>query len=227
LANGGLMYEMTTEKGAKWVSAIENRANFIHHYGGDPDMKISGQSFQILVDFTPVHFDPSDSAALEWVEINNNMKEGSILEARWIKPVAYREENQRTALLALYLKTAEEANRALKHGLTICGKLLRPRKSIAEPRRCLKCQMVGARHVAATCRAAQDTCGTCGKTDHNTKACKVKDPAQRHCKNCGVDGHGAWDRTCPYFIQKKAELNARIPDSQYRYFPTADDPTSW
>ncbi|KAI0083361.1 hypothetical protein BDY19DRAFT_998651 [Irpex rosettiformis] len=131
-ANGGLMYEMTMEKGAKWVSAIENRTNFIHHYGGEPDMKISGQSFQVLVDFTPVHLDPNDSAALEWVEINNNMKEGSILEARWIKPVAYREEKQRTALLVLYLKMVEEANRALKHRLTICGKLLQPRKNIAE-----------------------------------------------------------------------------------------------
>lgn len=109
--------------GAKWVSAIENRANFIEHFRGDVDMKVSGQTFQVLIDFMPIQFDLDDEVARAWVEIENNFKEGSIIEVYWIKPVAHWEKSQHTALLVLYIGIAEKANKTLKYSLTICSKL--------------------------------------------------------------------------------------------------------
>ncbi|KAI0083096.1 hypothetical protein BDY19DRAFT_998865 [Irpex rosettiformis] len=40
-------------------------------------------------------------------------------------------------------------------------------------------------------------------------------------------GHATWDRTCPTFLRKRAELSTRIPESNYRYFPVAGDSTTW
>ena len=44
--------------------------------------------------------------------------------------------------------------------------------------------------------------------------------------NCNSHGHGAWDRECPTFKQKKKAYESRSEDSKYRFFPT-EDPLTW
>ena len=95
-----------------------------------------------------------------------------------------------------------------------------------EPRRCLKCQKVGASHIAAECKQDKDTCGSCGN-DHCNVECTITDPSQYLCVNCNETGHAAWDRQCPSFIRFNALFNARHPKNRYQYFPTATDPPSW
>ncbi|KAI0337730.1 hypothetical protein BDW22DRAFT_1311212, partial [Trametopsis cervina] len=119
------------------------------------------------------------------------------------------------------------ANRIIREGIVICGKMLQVRKSLPDPRRCLKCQQIGVRHLAAQCTAPHSTCGTCGKTDHMTNQCNETDKRRFRCVNCNETGHGAWDRMCPHFIRKKQETMERVKESQYRYFPTAGDPSTW
>ncbi|KAG1855012.1 hypothetical protein F4604DRAFT_1590880, partial [Suillus subluteus] len=47
----------------------------------------------------------------------------------------------------------------------------------------------------------QDTCGTCSGP-HRTATCAVTDQNHYRCKNCNVEGHAAWSRDCPTFVNK-------------------------
>ena len=61
------------------------------------------------------------------------------------------------------------ANQAMKEGMVIVGKRVWARQMQKEPRRCLKCQLLTAKHLAVDCNQ-QVTCGTCSK-DHRMVEC--------------------------------------------------------
>ena len=64
---------------------------------------------------------------------------------------------------------------------------------------------------------------------HRTFDCDMTDPNLFACYNCkgtSAKGHGAADRQCPAFIEQLSTLQARNPETKYKYFPT-NDPKSW
>ncbi|KDR70529.1 hypothetical protein GALMADRAFT_49836, partial [Galerina marginata CBS 339.88] len=111
------------------------------------------------------------------------------------------------------------ADHAIQHGLYIEGKRVFARKFVQDPRRCYKCQTVGATHVAAECTAEGTTCGRCGTIgDHRTKECMATDSDLFFCPNCNTRGHGAADRHCPKFLAAIKTAAERNPERQMRFF---------
>ncbi|KAI0362990.1 hypothetical protein BV20DRAFT_959209, partial [Pilatotrama ljubarskyi] len=106
-----------------------------------------------------------------------------------------RSPGQRTAFIMLMITGVDQANRALK-GLTLAGRKVLVRRDLEEPKRCARCQSYDG-HFARECRAVTDICAHCAGT-HPTSQCEVAgEPRAHRCANCGVDGHAAWDRSCP------------------------------
>ncbi|ETW79472.1 hypothetical protein HETIRDRAFT_27855, partial [Heterobasidion irregulare TC 32-1] len=136
-----------------------------------------------------------------------------------------RTEGQRTAHLLTQFKSANAANKAIREGLTIAGKLVYGRKSQQEPRRCLKCQQIG-QHFTVQCHQEGESCGTCGK-NHATKDCREQNPDHFWCVNCKVGGHASWDRMCPRFREEAERLKRRDPESTYRFFPIDTAQWTW
>ncbi|KDR73225.1 hypothetical protein GALMADRAFT_50088, partial [Galerina marginata CBS 339.88] len=138
-----------------------------------------------------------------------------------------RKPGQKTAHAIVSFRKANGANHAIEHGLFIEGKRVWARKHTQDPQRCYKCQAADANHTAAQCTAQEDVCGRCGTiADHRTKDCKATNPDNFHCPNCNTRGHGAVDRQCPKFLAAVERARARRPETQLRYYPTAD-PATW
>jgi hypothetical protein len=154
----------------------------------------------------------------------NELGAGAVLEAQYLKAPEKRAPGQRTAFVSITLKTARQANKALKEGLIIEGKKVFGRKDIQEARRCLKCQGFSNRHRAATCLQVHDTCALCGQM-HRTSECP--NPNGRYCVNCKVDSHFASSKNCPVFIAECEKISHHFPDNKYRFFPILDDPSTW
>jgi hypothetical protein len=144
---------------------------------------------------------------------------------RYLKDTARRNPGQQTAFIAMTFRTPEAANRIIREGIIIEGKHVYGRKNIQEPRRCMKCQGYAAGHFAAECKQVHDTCARCGGMHRTTSCDKPNKPP--YCANCRTAGHAASDRTCPAFHRETARILGRNPENRYRYFPVANDLSTW
>ncbi len=183
--------------------------------------------YRIILDFVPIEFEADNLAYLEQIEERNGLDLGTIVKAHWIKPKHRRSSTQQVALLQLDVTSPQVANFIIGQGLIINGKPVYGRKSIPEPKRCMKCQQFSPPHFAAACKSIHDTCATCGSLSHVSTACNVTERAQFGCSNCKQAGHAAWDRACPAFLQAMQKLGSRQPDMNYKVFPIIDEPNTW
>ncbi|KAJ7123708.1 hypothetical protein C8R44DRAFT_620911, partial [Mycena epipterygia] len=163
------------------------------------------------------------------IEDANGIERGQLTQARYIKPLERRHKGQRTAHTIFGFASREAANHAIRHRIFVDGKRVSAQKLLTEPIRCLKCQVIGTNHTAASCPSVHDVYARCGQM-HRTGACMVSD-AERACSNCraakrSYHGHGAADRGCPVFVDKLQYALERNPEANYRYFPT-DNPDTW
>lgn len=90
----------------------------------------------------------------------------------------------------------------------------------------MKCQSFNGSHFAKECKSDHDMCGTCAG-EHQTKHCTASVPEGLRCANCKEAGHAAWDRDCPIFINLCQHFHAHLPDTNYRYYPKGNDPSTW
>ena len=219
LRNSGLLLELNTAEAATWMCGEEIRASILENIGSGANIK--DRSYQVIVQFIPVHFDPDDDEMRRRFEEANDLQPGSILKAEWIKPIKDRRENQRVATARFYLKDAKSANAILSKGAYVFGRKVIPKKPRREPIRCLNCQLF--RHERRHCTSGEPCCARCAM-GHATDECRAR---LRHftCRNC--EGHHAsFDRDCPKFIEKCAQLDARCPENSLAFYPT-DEPWSW
>jgi hypothetical protein len=223
LTHGGILYELNNQESAAWLNTPGNRSSFLEHFGAE--VIIKDRSYQLIIENVPISFNPSSPMAIAEIETKGGLQQKSVIKARYIKPVARRTPNQRTAHIALSLSTKTSANQIIRHGITIEGKKVYGRKLLPEPTRCLKCHTFDGGHLASECQQEHDTCGTCGE-QHRTAECKVIEQTTFHCVNCKADGHAAWSRECPTFKAKWEAHKKRNDEAQYIYFPT-EDPTTW
>jgi len=117
-------------------------------------------------------------------------------------------------------KTPEDANIVIREGIVIAGKRAWARCMWREPTRCLKCQSLMARNLAASCNH-QVACSTCGKENHTTE-CTETTSGNFWCVTCKLVGHASWDRLCPAFLEVCKQLDATDTEHTYKYFPGQD-----
>ena len=101
-------------------------------------------------------------------------------------------------LVACFQMT-EATNHTIRLGIVIAGKCTWVRQMQKEPRRCLKCQSLTARHLTTDCNHCV-TCSTCSK-EHCTAECTETTRDSFWCVNCNSLGHASWDRLCLTFLE--------------------------
>ena len=114
----------------------------------------------------------------------------TLLSTRWIKPLQRRKAGKWTVHLIVCLKTMGATNHMITDGLVITGKSTWPRRMRKEQRRCLNCQSLTTKHLAAKCNQ-HTTCNTCIK-DHHTAHCMETDRDRFRFMNCNLLGHASY-----------------------------------
>ena len=216
LKNGGILLEFTNKEAVNWLKHGDRRERFINATGGK--LTIKDRLFNIVVQFVPISTALEEDETLRNLEEDNNVPESSIASARWIKPINRRSPFQRFAHAILSISSPTVANHFIKQGININRENLRAHKDKKEPLRCLKCQKWG--HIARTCKAENDTCGTCADR-HRSSACPSEKPP--FCVSCNSTDHPSSSRKCPEFVQKCHDLNARTLENTMPYFPTEEE----
>lgn len=219
-----IILELDRPESVNWLRNPRNKSSFLKRFG--TNATFLERSWKVLAEFVPITLDNENPAAIHNIEQNSHIEQASIRWINWIRNPNYRKKAQKVAHAIIAFDCAENANDAIRHGLNIEGRKVCTHRQHPEPTRCYKCQILG-RHFAKQCTAHTDTCGTCGDKSHTTKECTVTDPAKRYCVNCETHGHASWDRNCATFATAKKKMIGRNKEASYKYFPIADDPTSW
>jgi hypothetical protein len=208
LANGGIIFDMDRLKVAKWVQT--NKQVFMDNFSTTSVVK--GRAVSVI-------------AELRKVERGSKLEENSVINTQWVKPPLHRLVNQWLAHLIVCGSSTNAANKAIRDGMIFSGKRVWARRLKKEPHRCLKCQKIDTKHMAAACQSIKEVCGTCGK-EHKTMDCMEDDHTKYHCANCQKMGHNSWDRMCPKFIAACEWIKNNEPESSYTFFPR-DNPWTW
>src|SRR5882724_11142615 len=213
LNNGGVMYELNEPETASWVR--KEKVAFMASFGSSAIMR--DRAISVLVEFLPVAHSLDALAEDRRIECESGLEEGGLMSTRWIKPEQRCATGQKAAHLIARFRTHEAANSAIKEGLVISGKRVWARQMGKEPRRCLNCQSLTIRHLAARCNQ-QAACGTCGK-DHQMAECLKTNRDTFWCVSCNSSGHTSWDRLCPAFLAASSCMENSDPKYFYKYFP--------
>ena len=219
LRNGGLLLEMDTAEAATWLKNNDTSTRFLEGIGSGANIK--NRSYQVIVQFVPVNFDPTNDAQIRTYEELNGIPVNSILKAEWIKPIEERKPNQKVATLRMSHRDVASANLILKQGAHIFNKRVEPKRPRKEPIRCLRCQRFGHKRRAYTSDNAY--CGKCSGT-HETDTCNVTREHAK-CVNC-LKNHPSYDRDCAKFWEKCRQMDQRCPENGLAFYPT-DDPWTW
>ncbi|KAJ7740656.1 hypothetical protein DFH07DRAFT_965205 [Mycena maculata] len=147
--SGAVVFHLTA---AEWLQLPRCMNAFLMGLGGTAIYK--PRNYSVVVEFVLVTFDPALRHAFRTLEDDNGLERDVITQERYIKPLERRHVGQHTIF---GFATAEGANHAIRHRLFVHGKRVTERKLLSEPIRCMKCQMIGTTHNAATCPSIHDT----------------------------------------------------------------------
>jgi hypothetical protein len=222
LVNGGVVFDCKDDATATWLKGGAVVLQFVAALGGNCVYR--PRKVELVAEMLPIGARIEEAGLWRVVEGESGLGEGSILGARWLKAIDRRSPGQKLAHAKIEFATAEAANHAIDHGFYLQGRNIRVRKSEEEAKRCVKCQKFDG-HLAFACKETQDVCGRCAE-NHRTSDCTVTDTGTFRCSNCKVSGHGAVDRSCPFFLKEQGRWKARDVTAGYRYIPTAD-PKTW
>ncbi|KAJ3876156.1 hypothetical protein F5051DRAFT_304761, partial [Lentinula edodes] len=204
---------------ARWLGERTRLESFCKAWGAEVTAR--SNYHEVVVEFIPVSLDLEDEWMRRMIESTNNLQQGSIAMARWIKKPELRRSGQQVAHAIFAMRSRSEANR-IGEGILIAGKYLEVRKNLSDPVRCMKCQHYG--HIAKECEAVVDTCGRCGG-HHPTRDC-IAPKDKLFCALCRGPGHGAASRSCAVLQRKLRERCERDSERIYRFFVT-EEPETW
>ena len=165
LRNGGLLLELNSNKAAQWLRSDGVITSFLENLGSSASIK--NCTYQVIIQFAPVTFDPTNDEDVKGFEQNNDITIRSIAKMDWIKPKKDRKKGQKVATLRVYHRDAESANIILKQGAYIFGKRVVPRRLHKEPIRCLCCYKFG--HERCNCNYQNTYYGKCTRTHETDK----------------------------------------------------------
>ena len=217
--NKGVLIKLETDEAFRWINKQENKFSFSVEVG--PDVVFKPRSHTIIAFNVPLTIDPENGSHRKEICDANHLEEEAIGSIRWVKPVARRTPEQKSAHLFISFTDPSSANRALSNGISICNKKIRTEKVKKEPTRCLKCQ--GWNHFAYECDSLSDKCSNCAG-NHRTSQCP--DPCRQRCVSCSTDDHASWSRICPVYLRKVTDCNSRNPENLLHFFPTSE-PWTW
>ncbi|KAG1787223.1 uncharacterized protein HD556DRAFT_1247151, partial [Suillus plorans] len=168
LKRGGALFEVDGPDTKLWLNTPSNGKAFAQEFGGDTTIK--DRTFQVIAEYVPISFNLESSSDLREIEERSNLSPGTIVKAKWLKPVARRNPGRRTAFCVIACASRKSANEVIRLGITIEGRKSAARKLLPEPTRCLKCQQLSSSHIAFNCPNKEDTCGTCADTPSTPNA---------------------------------------------------------
>jgi len=210
-----VLLELNSDEAANWLKSDDVITSFLENMGSGACIK--NRTYQVIVQFVPVSFDPTNKEDIKAYEEHNNIATGSIAKVEWIKPVKARKPNQKVATLRVYHQDAESANTILKEGAYVFTKRVVPKRPHKEPIRCLHCHRFG--HECCDCKHENAYCGRCSKL-HETEDCDAPQTAYR-CINC-LGPHPSYDRGCPKFWEKCQQMDSRCPENGLAFYPTEE-----
>ena len=86
-----------------------------------PGLNIKQRKFNVFVYNASTALDPENADHLKEIAETNNIQNDTLVAMCWVKPMNHRDRaDQRTAHLILTFSNADDANRAILSGLTIC-----------------------------------------------------------------------------------------------------------
>ncbi|TRM65253.1 hypothetical protein BD626DRAFT_615685, partial [Schizophyllum amplum] len=138
-----LALEMNSESSRDWIFSRGVLDLWVHNIGSTGFEPVR-PSYTVIAFNVPLTHVVEDNTEIEEV---NSYDTGSILRGLWAKNPAFRKPSQMTGHLLLEFANAEDANRAINEGLTICHKRVEIEKRKREPPRCRRCNTHG--HYAA------------------------------------------------------------------------------
>ncbi|KAJ6561060.1 hypothetical protein DFH09DRAFT_921379 [Mycena vulgaris] len=104
--SGAVLLHLNSEAAAEWLK--QDMPSFLSAMGGTSIYK--EHLLNVVVEYVPVSFDPSQDGALHVVEGDNGLPSSTLVKARWIKPVGQRREGQKVAHTVFGFKDPSAAN---------------------------------------------------------------------------------------------------------------------
>ena len=166
LHRGGITVLFKEKEVVEWLQDKNVELRFMS--GIATNAKVIKRQYPTLVPRIPTTFDPLNGKHLREIEETNELPEGSIIKARWIKPEHRRSLEQHAAHAIFTLNEAGTANRCIRDSIQVCALKVHPSRLKHEPMQCMKCRHWG--HFANICSANLDTCRTC-RGPHRTNIC--------------------------------------------------------
>jgi len=112
---------------------------------------LKDRTVAIIIEFISVSYNLDALAEIQKVECDSRLDAGALVSTKCIQLLQRRVDEQQMAHLITRLKMPEDANWTIKNGLIMAGKGVWARRMRREPRRCLKCQVIGANHFTVGC----------------------------------------------------------------------------
>ncbi|CAA7269137.1 unnamed protein product [Cyclocybe aegerita] len=116
MRNGGVLLEMNTVEGAKWLREVGTEG-FLERMGGTS--VVTERTVTVVVEYVPITFDPSNMEALQRIEKASSLTTNTIAKASYIKPKERRKPGQKVAHIFMSLRGVEDGDKAIRHGLYI------------------------------------------------------------------------------------------------------------
>jgi len=216
LKNGGMMIVFKSKEAAVWFKDSEIELTVLAEFNSTAVIK--ERTYQIMVPRVPTIFNLDDEQNLRELEEKNYITKDAIIKVRWIKPIYRHMMGQQFAHMIFTLKTPKDANILIRDRTFIMGAKSFPSKAKIEPKQCMKCRKWG--HYAVQCLEAKNSCGNCAE-DHHTNECP--NPKHLFCISCKNNMHASWDRNCPKFHKRAAQIDENIPENMLKFFPTDEN----
>ncbi|KDQ26829.1 hypothetical protein PLEOSDRAFT_30016, partial [Pleurotus ostreatus PC15] len=131
---------------------------------------------------------------------------------------------QQYAHMKIRFDDPAQANKAIRDGVFVQGKIVSVWKDEQEPPMCYRCHNVGDGHFAASCTVEIELCGHCSEK-HWSRDCP--NPGAKWCHKCKKAGHRVGDRTCESRRQALEMMRRADPEARQRYFMERDNPETW
>jgi hypothetical protein len=141
LRSQAIAYHLNSTEAAIWIQQPEVWKNFMNHFGSTS--AAHSTLLHCVAEYVPVTFDTTSLVVIQKVERDSNLKPCTLQFAKFIKSKERRYDGQRVAHAIFGFLTRDAENFAMTNGLYVEGKRVNLQKLLPEPRRCLKCQIVG------------------------------------------------------------------------------------
>ena len=92
LHNDGLLLELDSPEAIDWLRKSKTGGHLLANIGSGACIK--DRTYQIILQFVPVQFDPKNDEHLWQYEEQNNIAPKTVLKTEWIKPVKDRKKDQ-------------------------------------------------------------------------------------------------------------------------------------